>query len=279
MSIPLPHPLVYSHSALPIHFLLSTLSASSPLRFPLCLLFFFSHPPSLFPISGSSFSNSPVEITPYKHAFFPVHLHCVLDPSCCYPHLLVIYCYYFPPLVAYMDISFHAPFFYYLFFVFLPSPASPLLIFPLQLFLFFFLFLPIVIPMCTLSVASFQFFSSSFPPPMFPPALLPRIFVRIPRIVPLFWLVLLRSNMVRCDQLKNKSNRRVTYGQPCYSIGSKANLIYFLNDRSVLLFLLLLLFDILLLVRSPSRLVLLYSILLISCQCLFHFLISLYMFI
>jgi hypothetical protein len=38
----------------------------------------------------------------------------------------------------------------------------------------------------------------------------------------------------KCDQLKNKSSRRVTYGNPCYSIGSKANSIYFLNDRSVL---------------------------------------------
>jgi hypothetical protein len=28
---------------------------------------------------------------------------------------------------------------------------------------------------------------------------------------------------IRCDQLKNKSSRRVTYGNPCYSIGSKAN--------------------------------------------------------
>jgi hypothetical protein len=36
-----------------------------------------------------------------------------------------------------------------------------------------------------------------------------------------------------CDQLKNKSSRRVTYGKPCYSIGSKADSIYFLNDRSV----------------------------------------------
>jgi hypothetical protein len=34
-------------------------------------------------------------------------------------------------------------------------------------------------------------------------------------------------------QLKNKSSRRVTYGNPCYSIGSKADSIYFLNDRSV----------------------------------------------
>jgi hypothetical protein len=40
--------------------------------------------------------------------------------------------------------------------------------------------------------------------------------------------------ILRCDQLKNKSSRRVTYGNPCYSIGSKANSIYFLNDRSVL---------------------------------------------
>jgi hypothetical protein len=40
-------------------------------------------------------------------------------------------------------------------------------------------------------------------------------------------------SQVRCDQLKNKSSRRVTYGNPCYSIGSKANSIYFLNDRSV----------------------------------------------
>jgi hypothetical protein len=39
--------------------------------------------------------------------------------------------------------------------------------------------------------------------------------------------------IIRCDQLKNKSSRRVIYGYPCYSIGSKANSIYFLNDRSV----------------------------------------------
>jgi hypothetical protein len=38
---------------------------------------------------------------------------------------------------------------------------------------------------------------------------------------------------IRCDQLKNKSSRRVTYGNPCYSIGSKADSIYFLSDRSV----------------------------------------------
>jgi hypothetical protein len=42
-----------------------------------------------------------------------------------------------------------------------------------------------------------------------------------------------RRRIIRCDQLKNKSSRRVTYGNPCYSIGSKANSIYFLNDRSV----------------------------------------------
>jgi predicted amidophosphoribosyltransferase len=41
--------------------------------------------------------------------------------------------------------------------------------------------------------------------------------------------------LIRCDQLKNKSSRRVTYGNPCYSIGSKADSIYFLDDRSVLL--------------------------------------------
>jgi hypothetical protein len=40
--------------------------------------------------------------------------------------------------------------------------------------------------------------------------------------------------VVPSDQLKNKSSRRVTYGNPCDSIGSKANSIYFLNDRSVL---------------------------------------------
>jgi hypothetical protein len=40
-------------------------------------------------------------------------------------------------------------------------------------------------------------------------------------------------DVIRCDQLKNKSSRRVTYGNPCYSIGSKANSIYFLNDHSV----------------------------------------------
>jgi hypothetical protein len=43
------------------------------------------------------------------------------------------------------------------------------------------------------------------------------------------------GDKIWCDQLKNKSSRRVTYGNPRYSIGSKANSIYFLNDRSVLL--------------------------------------------
>jgi hypothetical protein len=55
--------------------------------------------------------------------------------------------------------------------------------------------------------------------------------VRGKRIILLYF----KSNIyVRCDQLKNKSSRRVTYGNPCYSIGSKVNSIYFLNDRSVL---------------------------------------------
>jgi hypothetical protein len=40
--------------------------------------------------------------------------------------------------------------------------------------------------------------------------------------------------ILRNDQLKNKSSRRVTYGNPCYSKGSKANSIYFLNEISVL---------------------------------------------
>jgi hypothetical protein len=51
------------------------------------------------------------------------------------------------------------------------------------------------------------------------------------RLLSLFFI----DRIIRCDQLKNKSSRRVTYGNPCYSIGSKANSIYFLNDRSVLL--------------------------------------------
>jgi hypothetical protein len=46
--------------------------------------------------------------------------------------------------------------------------------------------------------------------------------------------MIVHNNIIRCDQLKNKSSRRVTYDNPCYSIGSKANSIYFLNDRSVL---------------------------------------------
>jgi hypothetical protein len=49
-------------------------------------------------------------------------------------------------------------------------------------------------------------------------------------------ILLYLCSYVRCDQLKNKSSRRVTYGNPCYSIGKqtgKANSIYFLNDRSV----------------------------------------------
>jgi hypothetical protein len=46
---------------------------------------------------------------------------------------------------------------------------------------------------------------------------------------------LLSGIYIQCNQLKNKSSRRVTCGNPCYSIGSKANSIYFLNDRSVLI--------------------------------------------
>jgi hypothetical protein len=43
----------------------------------------------------------------------------------------------------------------------------------------------------------------------------------------------INAEIVRYDQLKNKSSWRVTYGNPCYTIGSKANSIYFLNDHSV----------------------------------------------
>jgi hypothetical protein len=46
--------------------------------------------------------------------------------------------------------------------------------------------------------------------------------------------IFLLLDIIQCDQLKNKSSRRVTYGNPCYSIGSKANSIYFLNYRLVL---------------------------------------------
>jgi hypothetical protein len=49
----------------------------------------------------------------------------------------------------------------------------------------------------------------------------------------IYLFIYLYVDKVRCDQLKNKSSRRVTYGNPCYSIGSKANSIYFLNDRWV----------------------------------------------
>jgi hypothetical protein len=53
-----------------------------------------------------------------------------------------------------------------------------------------------------------------------------------------FWIRFLTNQIfIRCDQLKNKSSGRVTYGNPCYSIGSKADSIYFLNDRSVFYFL------------------------------------------
>jgi hypothetical protein len=53
----------------------------------------------------------------------------------------------------------------------------------------------------------------------------------------LLFFRVISSGIIRCDQLKNKSSRRVTYGNSCYSIGSKANSIYFLNDRSVVVYL------------------------------------------
>jgi hypothetical protein len=61
------------------------------------------------------------------------------------------------------------------------------------------------------------------------------IFIDEPFCIILLTLIVNQTTChIRCDQLKNKSSRRVTYGNPCYSIGSKANSIYFLNDRSVL---------------------------------------------
>jgi hypothetical protein len=57
---------VCSRSILPIHFLRSIPSVSSPLHFPSCLWIFFSHPPRFFPVSCSCFSYSPVEVPPRK---------------------------------------------------------------------------------------------------------------------------------------------------------------------------------------------------------------------
>jgi hypothetical protein len=71
---------------------------------------------------------------------------------------------------------------------------TPVII-PRQLFSFSFLFLPLDLPICTLSVASFKFFSSSVPQPMFLVDSLSRIVLRSPKILLLF-LIPLRSNIV-----------------------------------------------------------------------------------
>jgi hypothetical protein len=100
-------------------------------------------------------------------------------------------------------------------FLFLHPSSSPLscrfssipnftpIIIPPTALLFFFFFLPIALPICTLSVVPFLFFSSSVPQPNFPPDPLSRIVVRSPKILPLFCLVPLRylSYLLSCVPL------------------------------------------------------------------------------
>jgi hypothetical protein len=142
-SIPLLRPLVCSRSILPIHFLRSIPSVSSPLHFPPCLWIFFSHPTLLFPISCSSFSYCPVEVPSHEHTFFPIFFNCVFNRSSCCLHLFTVHGHYFPPFIAYMNVYFHASFFFSLFF----NPQfHPCYYSPGSSSLFLFSFCPLTFP-------------------------------------------------------------------------------------------------------------------------------------
>jgi hypothetical protein len=87
---PVLRPLVCSHLILPINFLRSIPSVSSPWHFPHCFWFSFSIPPHFFPSSCSSFSYSLVEVPSHEHTFFSVFFHSIFDISSCCLHLLAV---------------------------------------------------------------------------------------------------------------------------------------------------------------------------------------------
>jgi hypothetical protein len=95
-----------------------------------------------------------------------------------------------------MNVYFHVSFFFPLFFLFLfNSQLHPCYYSPCSSSSFS-LFLPIVLPICILSVASFLLFPSSVSLPKSPPVPLPRIVVHSPKIHPLFPLIPLRSSII-----------------------------------------------------------------------------------
>jgi hypothetical protein len=60
-------------------------------------------------------------------------IHSSLFSSCCL-NLFTVYCHYFPPFIVYMNFSFHASFFFFLFFI---SNFTPVIIPPVALPFFF----------------------------------------------------------------------------------------------------------------------------------------------
>jgi hypothetical protein len=101
---------------------------------------------------------------------------------------------FFP--IAYTNVSFHASFFFSIFLSLFFNPQFHPCYYSPAALPFFFLFLPLDLPICTLSVASFQFFSSSVPQPMFLVDSLSQIVLRSPKILLLFFFIPLRSNIV-----------------------------------------------------------------------------------
>jgi hypothetical protein len=163
--------------------------SSSILSLRLCifhLVFGFSFPiPSLlFPISCLSFSYSSVEVLSPEHAFFPVLLHCVFDPSCCCLHLFAGNCYYFPPLVAYMNVSFPASFFFPPFLSLFFNPQfHPYYYSPYSSSLFLFLFAH-----CPSHLYSFgSSFSIFFPAPFLNPIFHQTHYLGLSYVVPKFF--------------------------------------------------------------------------------------------
>jgi hypothetical protein len=108
---------------------------------PLCIFHF------VFAFSCSSCSYSPVEVPSQEYTMFPVFFHCVFDTSSCCLYLFSVYCHYFPPFIAYMNIPFHASFFFSLFLSLFFNPQfHPCYYSPGSSFLFLFSFCPLYPP-------------------------------------------------------------------------------------------------------------------------------------
>jgi hypothetical protein len=119
VSLPITNASLIRLSFLPIHFLRSIPSISSPPAFSTLSLDPFFYPSLLLLISCSSFSHSPVEVPSSEHTFFPVFFYCLFDTSCCCLHLLLYIVIVFHHLLP-ISTFFHASFCFSLFPVHIP---------------------------------------------------------------------------------------------------------------------------------------------------------------